>query len=46
MLARQLHHHPAWTPADLAADLAAARDRLASEEPLAGVIERTLPSAS
>ena len=28
MLAGQLHHHPAWTPADLAADLAAARDRL------------------
>src|ERR1022692_694877 len=28
LLARQLHHHPAWTPADLAADLAAARDRL------------------
>ncbi len=28
MLARQLHHHPAWTPASLAADLAAARDRL------------------
>ena len=28
MLARQLHHHPAWAPADLAADLAAARDRL------------------
>jgi tetratricopeptide (TPR) repeat protein/transcriptional regulator with XRE-family HTH domain len=28
MLARQLHHHPAWTPAELAADLAAARDRL------------------
>ena len=28
MLARQLHHHQAWTPADLAADLAAARDRL------------------
>jgi len=28
MLARQLHHHPGWTPADLAADLAAARDRL------------------
>jgi tetratricopeptide (TPR) repeat protein/transcriptional regulator with XRE-family HTH domain len=28
MLARQLHHHPAWTPSDLAADLAAARDRL------------------
>ena len=26
--ARQLHHHPAWTAADLAADLAAARDRL------------------
>ena len=29
MLARQLHHHPAWTAAHLAADLAAARDRLA-----------------
>ncbi len=29
LLARQLHHHPAWSPADLAADLAAARDRLA-----------------
>ena len=28
MLARQLHHHPAWTPAALAAELAAARDRL------------------
>jgi tetratricopeptide (TPR) repeat protein/transcriptional regulator with XRE-family HTH domain len=28
MLARQLHHHPAWTPVGLAADLAAARDRL------------------
>ena len=28
MLARQLHHHPAWTAAGLAADLAAARDRL------------------
>jgi transcriptional regulator with XRE-family HTH domain len=28
MLARQLHHHPAWTVADLAADLAQARDRL------------------
>jgi len=28
MLARQLHHHPAWTVADRAADLAAARDRL------------------
>ena len=28
MLARQLHHHPAWTVADLAADLAEARDRL------------------
>jgi tetratricopeptide (TPR) repeat protein/transcriptional regulator with XRE-family HTH domain len=28
MLARQLHHHPSWTPADLAADLATARDRL------------------
>ena len=29
MLARQLRHHPAWTAAGLAADLAAARDRLA-----------------
>ena len=29
MLARQLYHHSAWTAADLAADLAAARDRLA-----------------
>ncbi len=28
MLARQLHHHPAWTAADLGADLAEARDRL------------------
>ena len=28
MLARQLHHHPSWTPAGLAAELAAARDRL------------------
>ena len=28
MLARQLHHHPAWTTAGLAAQLAAARDRL------------------
>jgi tetratricopeptide (TPR) repeat protein/transcriptional regulator with XRE-family HTH domain len=28
MLARQLHHHPAWTVAGLAADLAAAVDRL------------------
>lgn len=28
MLARQLHHHPAWTAAGLAEDLAAARDRL------------------
>jgi tetratricopeptide (TPR) repeat protein/transcriptional regulator with XRE-family HTH domain len=28
MLARQLHHHPAWTATRLAADLAAARDRL------------------
>jgi len=28
MMARQLHHHPAWTTADLAADLATARDRL------------------
>jgi tetratricopeptide (TPR) repeat protein len=26
--ARQLHHHPAWTTADLAADLVSARDRL------------------
>jgi tetratricopeptide (TPR) repeat protein/transcriptional regulator with XRE-family HTH domain len=28
MVARQLHHHPAWTPAGRAADLAAAVDRL------------------
>ena len=28
MLARQLRHHPAWTAAELAAELAAARDRL------------------
>jgi tetratricopeptide (TPR) repeat protein len=28
MLARQLHHHPAWTPDGLATELAAARDRL------------------
>jgi tetratricopeptide (TPR) repeat protein len=28
MLARQLHHHPAWTVAERAADLAVARDRL------------------
>jgi tetratricopeptide (TPR) repeat protein/transcriptional regulator with XRE-family HTH domain len=28
MLGRQLAHHPAWTPAGLAGDLAAARDRL------------------
>ena len=28
MLARQLHHHPAWDAAGLAAELAAARDRL------------------
>jgi tetratricopeptide (TPR) repeat protein/transcriptional regulator with XRE-family HTH domain len=28
MLARQLHHHPAWTPARRAAELAAAVDRL------------------
>jgi tetratricopeptide (TPR) repeat protein/transcriptional regulator with XRE-family HTH domain len=28
MLGRQLHHHPAWTVAGLAAYLAAARDRL------------------
>jgi tetratricopeptide (TPR) repeat protein/transcriptional regulator with XRE-family HTH domain len=28
MLARQLQHHPAWTVADLVADLTAARDRL------------------
>ena len=28
MLARQLHHHPAWTAAGLAAELGAARDRL------------------
>jgi hypothetical protein len=29
MLASQLRHHPAWTAAKVAADLAAARDRLA-----------------
>jgi tetratricopeptide (TPR) repeat protein/transcriptional regulator with XRE-family HTH domain len=29
MVASQLRHHPAWTAAKLAADLAAARDRLA-----------------
>jgi class 3 adenylate cyclase/tetratricopeptide (TPR) repeat protein len=29
MLASQLRHHPAWTAAELAAQLAAARDRLA-----------------
>jgi tetratricopeptide (TPR) repeat protein len=29
MLASQLRHHPAWTPAQLAANLAAAQDRLA-----------------
>jgi tetratricopeptide (TPR) repeat protein/transcriptional regulator with XRE-family HTH domain len=29
MLASQLRHHPAWTAAGLAADLAASRDRLA-----------------
>jgi tetratricopeptide (TPR) repeat protein/transcriptional regulator with XRE-family HTH domain len=29
MIASQLRHHPAWTAAALAADLAAARDRLA-----------------
>jgi DNA-binding SARP family transcriptional activator/Flp pilus assembly protein TadD len=29
MLGRQLHHHPAWTTVGLAADLAAAQDRLA-----------------
>jgi tetratricopeptide (TPR) repeat protein/transcriptional regulator with XRE-family HTH domain len=29
MVASQLRHHPAWTAADLAADLSAARDRLA-----------------
>lgn len=28
MLARQLHHHPTWTAAGLAAELAAAKDRL------------------
>ena len=28
MLARQLHHHPAWTAAELADELAAAHDRL------------------
>jgi hypothetical protein len=29
MVASQLRHHPAWTAAELTADLAAARDRLA-----------------
>jgi tetratricopeptide (TPR) repeat protein/transcriptional regulator with XRE-family HTH domain len=29
MIARQLHHHPAWGSARLAADLTSARDRLA-----------------
>jgi tetratricopeptide (TPR) repeat protein len=29
MQARRLHHHPAWTAADLAADLVTAHDRLA-----------------
>ncbi len=29
MIASQLHHHPAWTAVDLAAELAAAEDRLA-----------------
>ena len=28
LVARQLRHHPSWTPAELAAGLAAARDRL------------------
>ncbi|HXW45693.1 MAG TPA: tetratricopeptide repeat protein [Streptosporangiaceae bacterium] len=28
MLGRQLHHHPAWSAADLAAELAATHDRL------------------
>ena len=28
MLARRLHHHPAWTAAEQAADMLAARDRL------------------
>ncbi len=28
MLARQLHHHPAWSPAGRAAELSAAQDRL------------------
>jgi tetratricopeptide (TPR) repeat protein/transcriptional regulator with XRE-family HTH domain len=28
MVARQLHHHPAWSPAGRAAELASARDRL------------------
>jgi class 3 adenylate cyclase/tetratricopeptide (TPR) repeat protein len=28
LMARQLHHHPAWTPDELAESLAAARDRL------------------
>ena len=39
MLASQLRHHPAWTAAGLAAELAAARDRLAPDarrEPVGG----------
>jgi tetratricopeptide (TPR) repeat protein len=28
MLARQLHHHPAWTAAEMAAEMAAVRDQL------------------
>jgi tetratricopeptide (TPR) repeat protein len=28
MVARQMHHHPAWAPADLVGDLASARNRL------------------
>jgi hypothetical protein len=31
MLARRLHHHPAWSTAALAAELAAARDRLGQQ---------------
>ena len=47
MTARQLAHHPAWTAAGLAADLAAARDRLelmARREPVGrGRVRPVLP---
>jgi tetratricopeptide (TPR) repeat protein/transcriptional regulator with XRE-family HTH domain len=41
LLARQLHHHPAWTPDDLAASLASVRDRL----PLLDSGERSVAAA-